>query len=196
MEAVLWNVEGRQAENCLDRLQHLCHQMDSSGGLIKAVAGAEEGRGDRFVLITFWKSWDNVVRFLGAAKSDLLPKLGSPHSFEVVWQFPVEEVSASRSGNYLVAYDVYAGESSESVLEQLRSGVGRLSHESGFESAAIWIDRNNPRHLLLAAHWGSEACPDAGRVEECLMLESDDVRVVEKRVGVYRVKALDPLARV
>lgn len=192
MEAVVWNVEGRQAENCLDRLQYLCHQMDSSGGLIKAVAGAEEGRGDRFVLITFWKSWDNVTHFLGGAKSDLLPKLGSPHAFQVVWQFPKEEVAVSRSGNYLLVYDVYGDGEADSVLEHLRSGVGRLSHDAGFESAAIWIDRNNPSHLLLAAHWGSESCPDAGRVEECLMLESDRVRVGEKRVGVYRVKVLDP----
>lgn len=189
MEAVLWYVEGRQAENCLDRLQHLSHQMDSSGGLIKAVAGAELGRSSHFVLITFWKAWDNVARYLASAKSDMLPQLGSPQSFEVVWEFPKEEVAAARTGNYFLAYDVCADGEAENVLEHLRVGVGRLSHETGFESAAIWIDRNNANHLLLAVHASAE--PNTGRVEECLMLESDKVRVGEKRVNTYRVKALN-----
>jgi hypothetical protein len=194
MEAVLWYVEGRQAENCLDRLQHLVHQMDSSGGLIKAVAGAEVGRGDCFVFITFWKAWDNVTRYLGGDKSDMLPKLGSPHSFEVVWEYPKEEVVAVRTGGHLLMYDVYADGEAENVLEHLRVGVGRLSHEAGFESAAIWIDRNNAGHFVLAAHWQAASVPNTGRVEECLMLESDKVRVQEKRVNTYRMQVLNAVS--
>jgi len=191
MEAVLWHIEGRQAENCLDRLQNLCHQMDSSGGMIKALAGAEVGRPDKFVLITFWKAWDNVTRYLGTAKSDILPALGSTQHFEIVWQFPREEAKASHTGDHVVVFDVYADEkSADTVLEHLRAGVGRLSHESGFASAAIWIDRNCAEHLLLATHWSGAEMPDGARIEEHLNLASDGVRVAEKRVNMYRVEAL------
>ncbi|MBX9771967.1 MAG: hypothetical protein K2X29_11375, partial [Candidatus Obscuribacterales bacterium] len=61
MEAVFWSVDDNRIENRLQSLQSLCHQMDSSGGLIKAVAGV--GEKDKLVFITFWKSWDNVSRY-------------------------------------------------------------------------------------------------------------------------------------
>ncbi len=194
MEAVFWSVEDKQIDNRLQSLQSLCHQMDSSGGLIKAVAGVGQ---DKLVFITFWKAWDNVTRYLGNAKSDILPKLGSPHHFEIVWQFPKEEVSTCCTGNHVILYDVYAEKTSaEALLEHLRTGAGRLSHEPGFQSAAIWIDRNNTEHMLFAAYWAGTEAPDAERLESCLQLEADGIAVGDKSVSSYRVQALSPLVRV
>ncbi len=194
MEAVFWSVDDNRIENRLQSLQSLCHQMDSSGGLIKAVAGV--GEKDKLVFITFWKSWDNVSRYLANAKSDILPKLGSPHHFEIIWQFPKEETSASLTGNHLALYDVYAEKTSaEALLEHLRTGAARLSHELGFQSAAIWIDRNDAEHMLFAAHWSSTESVDVERLESCLQLESDKIPVRDKCVSTYRVQALSPAAR-
>lgn len=193
MEAVFWSVEDKPAENCLERLQSLCHQMDSSGGLIKAIAGIGQGK---LAFVTFWKSWDNVSRYLANAKSDILPKLGSPHHFEIIWQFPKEETSASLTGNHLALYDVYAEKTSaEVLLEHLRTGAARLSHEAGFQSAAIWIDRNDAEHMLFAAHWSSTESVGVERLESCLQLESDKIPVRDKCVSMYRVQALSPAAR-
>lgn len=191
MEVVFWSIEDKLAENLPARLQPLCHQMDNSGGLVKAFEGAGSGG---HALITFWKDWQNVTRFLGNVS---LAMFGSPHHFEIVWQYPREETAVAETGHFFLLYDFYGEESAASdLLEHLRTGIAALRHESGFESGAIWIDRNNASHLVLAAHWGGSASPSREVVDKCLKVDADAVPVREKRLSVYKVRVVNPMANV
>jgi len=66
VELVLWLVPTRLKDSSLNLLRLQQHDMSSSGGLICSLAGHELYCQDNLVSVTFWKSWEDLARFLAS----------------------------------------------------------------------------------------------------------------------------------
>jgi len=194
VEHLSWVVPRSQRESALNVLAQLHHHMDASGGLIRALAGSDVYNPSNLVSLTFWKSWEDLARFLAGPKSAILNDYSGagaerpkPHHFEVVWDWPQEEVDTV-SGESHWAFYRFATERRhiEALLDGLRHYVPTLGSHDGFRCAGIWLDKNNDSLPGLATQWSGKEVPDLEFPEAIRSAASETVR------SVARIKVTDP----
>jgi len=78
-----------------------------------------------------------------------------PHHFEVVWEWPEEEVAVIAGAASWVLHHLVVTEGSlDPVLNSLRQYAPEMGKQDGFRSAGIWLDKSNGEHIVLAKQVG------------------------------------------
>lgn len=196
VEHLTWTVPAEKRENALNLLAAMHHYMHASGGMVRCAAGCDASLETALSSLTFWKSWEDLARFLEGPKSSIIARseggnsCAPPvlHHYEIVWEYPAGE-AARRESEFCAAvteFDVSEREM-EALLDGLRHGVPRLSECEGFASAGLWVDKSNPCHLALAVDWGA-AGPPAGNTSGRILAGLLD----SGRSKLYRLKVTDP----
>lgn len=203
VERLSWVVPPELVESSLNLFAVLHHHMDASGGLIRALAGRDAKTEGHLISMTFWRDWENLSRFLASSKAALVAESADgssldrpkPQHFEVVWEWPQEEVD-TKSGEWHWALHDFMVEPArvEDLLVQARRFAPTLSHGDGFVTAGLWIDRNNPNHVVFASQWSSKAIPDIEVQSQSVnATQKDKIPFSEQKIALYRVRATDPL---
>ncbi len=199
VELVLWLVPTRLKDSSLNLLRLQQHDMSSSGGLICSLAGHELYCQDNLVSVTFWKSWEDLARFLASPKAGILAEKSrrqqiespKPHHFEVVWDYPADEVDTISGPAFWAMHDFAAHDDKlNTLMAGLRHTVCDLSHQAGFRSGGLWIDKSNGHHVIVATQWSSDAPPSQQVVD--LMLKSGVPSATESSARLFAVTQTDP----
>lgn len=168
VEHLSWVVPPAQRDSAVDLLSTLHHHMDASGGLVRSLSGHDVYNPNCLVSLTFWKSWEDLARFLASPRSSILSEQRAnsaerpkPHHFELLWDWPQEAADTLAGESYWAIYDFYATrERLQALLEGLQHYVPALAGRQGFRSAALWLDKNNDCHVALATQWADRTVPD------------------------------------
>jgi heme-degrading monooxygenase HmoA len=174
VELLSWTVPGSQKESSLNLLRALHHQMDTSGGMVRSLVGREVHNPDCLVSLTFWKSWEDVARFLASSGSSMLnehrnnsSERPKPHHFEILWEWPQEEVDTKSGECFWSIHQFYPEPAAMNrLLDGLRHWAPSLSARGGFHCAALWLDKNNDSHVALATQWTGDGAPEVELPEE------------------------------
>ena len=198
VEQVFWSVPSRLKDSSLQLLGAQHRDMGSSGGLITSLLGFEEGCQDNLISLSFWKSWEDLGRFLSGPKANLLTASSEthrlerphPHHFEIVWEWPGDEVDTISGSAHWAFHDFWSEDGKfDRLIEDLRSVVIELSHKEGIVSAGIWLNKNAHTHLALATQWREDSPPTKETLE--LPLKAEELNVKESRVGVFKLSQTD-----
>ena len=198
VEQLTWNVPSGGKESALRVLSMLHHHMDASGGLIKSLTGCDTGGGSLVLSLTFWKSWEDLSRFLAGPKASLLDEAQSvtgsqsirPHHYEIVREWPSAEVDTVCGESHWMIHEFHASDDgSQALFDALGQTVPRLGHEDGFRRAELWLDKNNSTHVVLASQWSGDLEPDR-RLVERLMAGGSGPGV--SSCTTYKMRVSDP----
>jgi len=200
VERVSWTVPRDLRENSVNLLATLHHYMDSSGGLIRSLSGSELSCSESLVSITFWKGWEDLARFLASPKASLLTQSSAhnsqerlrPHHFEVVWQWPEEEVDTISGESFWAINDYYVDQGPEALLDNLRQLAPGLARSHDFSCAGLWLDKNNGSHVALATHWSGSTPPSASAFDWNNKSGPYRPAIKESQLSIFRVKVTDP----
>lgn len=176
VELLSWTVPDNQKESALNLLRALHHQMDASGGMVRSLVGREVGNPDCLVSLTFWKSWEDVARFLASSGASMLnehrnnsSERPKPHHFEILWEWPQEEVDTRSGECFWSIHELYPERAAVNrLLDGLRHWAPSLSASSGFRCAALWLDKNNDSCVALATQWTGDGAAEVALPEEIL----------------------------
>ncbi len=195
VEQFSWTVNRSQKESSQQILQMLCHYMDSSGGLIRALSGEDLNNPDSLTCLSFWKSWDDLSRFLVSHKSACLDEISKqqaagkvkPHHFEAIWHWPGEITDDLNHQSCFAVHDFSADEGKMDILfDSLRHAVPRLQSHKGFHSASLWVDKNNSGHAVMATRW-SESSPDDSIIDAVVLVATVKAKVTEAHRKVFKL---------
>ncbi len=193
VEHLSWVVPRNQKESALNLLSLLHHKMDASGGLIRSLVGSDVYDPECLVSLTFWKGWEDLARFLSSPKAAVLSEhvansteRPKPHHFEVLWDWPQEEVDTASGESYWALYRFSTDrEHIEELLDGLRHYVPTLAGHDGFRCAGLWLDKNNDKHLAMATQWAKKEVPDL-QFPDVVTNSGESVR------SLVRIKVTDP----
>lgn len=164
VEQVTWNVSRGQEQNALRLLNSAAQQMDTSGGLVRSLVGQDVASEQRLISLNFWKSWEDLSRFLGK-DSEFLRQSQQEirlHHYETIWEWPDEEVATISGEAVWVIHDISAKDDEvESMLDSLRHLAPTIKNMQGFHTAALWMDKNNYGHIVFATQWAPNMPLDA-----------------------------------
>jgi hypothetical protein len=200
VEQISWSVARGLKDDLLGELEVLSHHMDASGGLILPLIGYEVNCPDKLSCLSFWKSWEDLARFLASPGSDLLGQESlkhgvarpKPHHYEVIWQWPQEEVEQARGQSHWVVHEYEADENQIDVLfDNLRHGVPKMLKQRGFCTAGLWLDKRDNGHAAMATQWSHEADVDDSLLDAAVLLSSVQAKAKEISRSVYAMKTVD-----
>jgi heme-degrading monooxygenase HmoA len=158
VEHITWTVSSGQEQNALRLLNAMAQHMDASGGLVRSLAGTDVTSDRKLVSLSFWKSWEDLSRFLSADKDQLLrePQNLRLHHFETIWEWPKEEVATISGEAIWAIHEIHAEEELvESLLDSLRHLAPSIKNMQGFHTAALWTDKTNYGHVVFATQWAA-----------------------------------------
>jgi heme-degrading monooxygenase HmoA len=162
VQQLMWKTSSKQQANTLALLSGLHHHMDSSGGLIRCLVGSQGNSPDVLYSLSFWKSWEDLSRFLSSEKSSYLTLSAlsnatermQPKHYEVIWEFADDEINKLPGETFWAISDYQCQPKQEHVLlDALRHRCQALEQESVFAGASLWIDKNDPQHIAVATLW-------------------------------------------
>lgn len=167
VEKLEWLVPKEQKQNSLRLLAALRQSMETSGGLVQSLVGSDAECEERLLALNFWKSWEDLSRFLNVSKTPLFTgPNGKPsdrlqmHHYEIIWEWPEEEVNTLAGDPLWHIHDFHVNpEQIEGLLDGLRQLVPASRHNRAFRETAIWIDKNNNGHIILANQWATNEPP-------------------------------------
>ncbi|GEM_PF-3575039 len=200
-ERVAWAVSRDVGKRALEIVREVAHDMDGSGGLIRAFSGAHRQKPDRLLFLTFWKGWEDLSRYLAGRRSaafDELIRLHSverpkPEHFEVVWGSNGEVIDTVR-GDWLWSFDDFLTRppEGERLLECLGGLAPDLRHHSSFAGAGLWLDRINPGHLVLSGLWQPDA-PESACTGWAAPLAGRLPPDTQHKQSLYKLLVADPV---
>jgi hypothetical protein len=155
VEQLSWLVPRDQAQSASQMLDATVHHMEGSGGFIRSFAGCETTNARHFLSLNFWKSWEDLSRFLGSKRAAFLSDYGklSLHHYEVIWEWPGDEVNRSRRDGLWALHDFTISSNLDQLLATVRHEIPMYKSNPAFRDAGMWLDKNNPDHIVLAIQW-------------------------------------------
>lgn len=153
VEQAIWTVPADKCRTSLSALNAIAPEMHSSGGMIRLFTGEDVESPECLLGLSFWKCWEDLSRFMGSSKNTLMSESSKMllHQFEIVWEWPDEEVNTVYGDTYWALHDFTVDDNQvQELLSVLRQKSPGLRAHNGFRSAAIWIDKHTRGHIVFA----------------------------------------------
>ncbi len=153
VEQAIWKVPRDRTVTSMTLLNTVAIDMHKSGGLVRFFSGEDIEEPQALMALSFWKCWEDLSRFMGSSRNTFLSESSRLllHQFEIVWEWPQEEVNTVYGDTYWALHEYTVTEEQiQSLLDAIRQSAPSLRGHNGFRSAAIWMDKHSRGHVVFA----------------------------------------------